>query len=227
MRPARVIVSVLTAYLAVATWTAFGAETESGTDTGPNSTRVDRKSGTASRLAKEQTPEAAARTQYNIGVRGLEKGDELAADAARQSDAQKREKLATRSRDAYEDALEKMMKATKLNPRLAEAWNAAGSLNRKLGRYDAALVAYDRAVALKADYAEAIEGRGYAYLGLHRVEDAKRAYLNLFDGRRELAAKLLKAMHEYVGERRGVAGADAAQLDAFASWISERSGAHT
>lgn len=227
MRPARVIVSVLTVGLAVCSWTAFGAETESGTDVGPNSTRVDRSSGTASRLSKRQPPEAAARTQYNIGIRGVENGDELAADAARETDAQKRGKLETRSRAAYEDALEKMTKATKFNPRLVEAWDAAGSLNRKLGLYDAALVAYDKALSLKPDYPQAVEGRGLVYLGLHRVDDAKGAYLKLFDGQRELAAKLLKAMQEYVGQRRGVAGVDAAQLDAFAAWVHERSGSHS
>ena len=54
--------------------------------------------------------------------------------------------------------------------------------------------------------------------------DAKQAYLALFAGNRKLAAQLLAAMQDWVGEHRGnPAGVDGASLEAFASWVSERS----
>ena len=84
--------------------------------------------------------------------------------------------------------------------------------------------AYDRALNLKPGFPEAIEYRGHAYLGLNRLEDAKQAYLTLFAGNRKLAAQLLAGMQSWVGEHRGnPAGVDGASLEAFASWVSERS----
>ena len=61
-----------------------------------------------------------------------------------------------------------------------QAWNYVGYTNRKLGNYDDALAAYDRALSSSSpDYAEAIEYRGHAYLGLNRLSEAKEAYLAL------------------------------------------------
>jgi tetratricopeptide (TPR) repeat protein len=157
-------------------------------------------------------------------VRGVEKGDELVADAARQSDANKQQKLTDKANSAYKGALKKFTRATELNPVMHEAWNYLGYANRKLGNYQAALTAYDRALNLKPGYAEAIEYRGHAYLGLNRLEDAKQAYLQLFASNRKLAAQLLTGMQAWVGDHRGnPAGVDGASLEAFASWVNERS----
>jgi tetratricopeptide (TPR) repeat protein len=161
------------------------------------------------------TPEEQARTAYNAGVRGVEKGDELSADAARQSVDRQREKLASKAAKAYDAAARKFARATALRPGMFEAWNYLGYCQRKLGSFDAALAAYDRALSLKPDYAEAIEYRGHAYLGLNRLSEAKQAYLFLFGGNRKLAASLLAAMQQWVGEHR-----DDAE---FAAWVSERS----
>jgi tetratricopeptide (TPR) repeat protein len=161
------------------------------------------------------SPEELARTAYNSGVRAVEKGDGLMADAARQTDARKQEKLRHKAVDAYAGAAKKFLRATELRPGMFEAWNYLGYSHRKLGKYDAALAAYDRALSLKPDYAEAIEYRGHAFLGLNRLPEAKQAYLALFGSHRKLAASLLAAMQQWVGEHR-----DDAE---FASWVSERS----
>jgi len=201
--------------LITASCTAFGA--------GGGSMPSNMGGGSASRL-ETATPEEQARQFYNAGVRGVEKGDELSADAARQTDAKKQDKAIAKSKDAYAGALKKFTKATDLNPRMHEAWNYVGYTNRKLGDYQAALAAYDRALNLKPGYPEAIEYRGHAYLGLNRLDDAKQAYLSLFAGNRQLAAQLLTAMQAWVGEHRSnSSGVDGASLEAFASWVSERS----
>ena len=54
------------------------------------------------------------------------------------------------------NAVKKFTRATELRPGMFEAWNYLGYSQRKLGRYDAALAAYDRALSLKPDYAEAL-----------------------------------------------------------------------
>jgi tetratricopeptide (TPR) repeat protein len=170
------------------------------------------------------TPAEQANLSYNAGVRGIEKADGLSADAARQTDEKKREKLQGKARSAYTGALKKFTRAIELEPAMHEAWNYAGYASRKLGDHRAALDAYDRALSLKPGYAQAIEYRGHAYLGLGRLTDAKNAYLALFSGNRQLAAQLLAAMQSWVGEHRNnPSGIDGASLESFASWVNERS----
>ena len=208
------LISAVMTLLLTASWTAFGA--------GSGSTPAGGGAGT--RYETPATPEETARLAYNAGVRGVEKGDELSADAARQTDAKKQQKELDKAKKAYSGALKKFSRATELNPVMYEAWNYVGYAQRRLGDYQAALTAYDRALNLKPGFPEAIEYRGHAYLGLNRLEDAKQAYLTLFGGNRQLAAQLLAGMQAWVGEHRGnPAGVDGASLDAFASWVSERS----
>ena len=175
-------------------------------------------------MREPPSPEEQATTAYNAGVKSVEKADDLDADALRQTDEKKRAKLAKKASAAYEGAMHKFARATELEPGMHEAWNYLGYTQRKLGNYDAALAAYDRALALKPGYVQAIEYRGHAYLGLNRLGEAKEAYLTLFSSNRELAAKLLKAMQEYVDAHQANAGGvDGSQLASFASWVSERS----
>ena len=76
-------------------------------------------------------------------------------------------------------------------PSMHEGWNYLGFARRHLGRYDAALEAYERALKLKPGYADAIEYRGETYLGLDRLDDARKAYLDLFASSRQHADQLL------------------------------------
>lgn len=188
-----------------ASWTAFGA--------GGGASMPSSSPSVQSR--EPPTPEEQARTAYNSGVRAVEKGDDLLANATRQADSRKQEKLRAKAMDAYAGAAKKFARASELRPGMFEAWNYLGYANRKQGKYDAALAAYDRALELKPDYAEAVEYRGHAYLGLNRLPEAKEAYLALFGSNRKLAASLLAAMQQWVGEHRENAD--------FASWVSERS----
>jgi tetratricopeptide (TPR) repeat protein len=206
----------LTVMLA-ATCTAFGAG-------GGEMPSMPGNSGSASRLDVAKTPEEQARDAYNAGVRQVEKADELQADAAHQADDAKKAKAYKKVEQSYKIAMKKFAIATDLQPSNYQAWNYLGYTNRRLGQYDAALAAYNRALTLKPDYAEAIEYRGHAYLGLNRLGEAKDAYLALFAGNRKLAATLLAAMQEWVGQHRSAAeGVDGPTLESFASWVSERS----
>lgn len=207
------IIPAISTLLLAASWTAFGA----GSGSMPSGS-------SASRYEAPATPEETARLAYNTGVRGIEKGDEISADAARQTDPKKQKKALDKARSAYAGALKKFTRATELNPVMYEAWNYQGYANRKLGNYQAALSAYDRALNLKPGYPEAIEYRGHAYLGLNRLDDAKQAYLTLFSGNRQLAAKLLAGMQAWLAEHHdSPSGVDGASLESFASWVSERS----
>jgi tetratricopeptide (TPR) repeat protein len=177
-----------------------------------------------SQSRESQTPEDRARNDYNAGVRLVEKADQLSTDAMHQADEKKKTKALSKADQAYATAMKKFAHATELQPSNYQAWNYLGYTHRKLGKYDAALGAYDRALRLKPDYAEAIEYRGHAYLGLNRLAEAKEAYLALFSGNRQLAATLLAAMQSWVGDHRGnPAGVDGGTLESFALWVNERS----
>jgi tetratricopeptide (TPR) repeat protein len=204
--------------LLAANCTAFGA----GGGSAP--------SGSPSMQTREApTPESQARNAYNAGVRLVEKADQLIADAVRQTDERKQKKARAKAEQAYSSAMKKFASATELQPSNYQAWNYLGYTNRKVGNYEAALSAYDRALNLKPGFAEAIEYRGHAYLRLDRLSEAKDAYLTLFSGNRKLAATLLTAMQEWVGEHRAAssgkdaAGVDGAMVESFASWVNERS----
>jgi tetratricopeptide (TPR) repeat protein len=105
-----------------------------------------------------------------------------------------------------------------------EAWNYVGYTNRKLGEYDIALAAYERALALHPGYPEALEYRGEAFLALHRISDAQQAYLDLFASNRQLADKLLTAMKGWVTTQRTASsgGPETTAVDAFDKWVQER-----
>jgi tetratricopeptide (TPR) repeat protein len=196
------------------TCTAFGAG--GGEMTRPSSAQP----GESQALTREEL----LRLRYNAGVRAVEKGDGISADAARQSDPKKRAKLIAKAKVSYGTARDKFMKAVELDRSMPDAWNYLGYCSRQIGDYDGALLAYDRALALKPGYPEAIEYRGHAYLGLGRLSEAKEAYLSLYAGNRKLAAQLLTAMQAWVGEHRAnPAGVDGAMLESFASWVGERS----
>lgn len=203
--------SFATILLLAGSWTAFGA------GGGPMPTPSDAN-------IKTRSPELQARMVFNNGVRAIEKGDDLLADAARQTDERKQKKTRAKAGQAYSTALRKFAQAIELQPSMYEAWNYVGYSQRKLGRYQDALTAYDKALSLRPGYAEAIEYRGHAYLGLDRLSEAKEAYLTLFSGNRKLASTLLTAMQEWVGAHRSDArGVDGAMLESFASWVNERS----
>jgi tetratricopeptide (TPR) repeat protein len=173
-------------------------------------------------MPREQTPQQKAKDAYNDGLRYLKKADKAAAAAAQATDAGKKDKAAREAQDLYGKSLTKFQEAVQLDETLHEAWNYVGYSNRKLGNYDAALAAYDKALALKPGYADAVEYRGEAYLGLNRTADARQAYLDLYAGNRALADKLLSAMKSWVATQRANPATTATGLDDFDKWVQER-----
>lgn len=174
-------------------------------------------------MPRVETPQQKARDAYNDGVHEVKKADKAQAAAAEAADAGKKDKAAREAHDAYAGALAKFKQATDLDPTLYEAWNYVGYTSRKLGNYDDALPAYDKALTLKPGYADALEYRGEAYLGLNRIPDAQQAYLDLYAGNRALAGKLLTAMKGWVAAQRANPSANStADLDQLDKWIQER-----
>jgi tetratricopeptide (TPR) repeat protein len=169
------------------------------------------------------SPEQQARELYNDGVGYVKKADKADVEAAQASDAGRKERAQRESHDRYTAALGRFAQSLRLDQQRYEAWNYVGYTSRKLGHYDDALAAYDRALALKPGYPDAIEYRGEAYLAVHRLDEAKKAYLDLFAGNRALADKLLTAMKGWVTTQHAApAGDNAASVDELDKWIQER-----
>ena len=170
-----------------------------------------------------QTPEDQAHDAYNAGVRQIHKADDAMADAAKATDPARLQKAQDRAREYFGNAQKQFEHATDLVPGFYQAWNYVGYCKRNRGDFTGALAAYDRALSLNPGYAEAIEYRAHAYLGLQRIGDAKDAYLALFAADRKLAGKLLAAMKSWVsGQRAAPSAAAATGLDEFSQWIDER-----
>ena len=174
-------------------------------------------------MQREQTPQQKARDAYNDGVRYVKRADKAQEGAGAQTDAGKKDKATHEAQEAYAAAHAKFTEATSLDPTLHEAWNYVGYTNRKLGNYDDALAAYEKALSLKPGYPDALEYRGEAYLGLNRIPDAQQAYLDLYAGNRALAGKLLTAMKSWAAGQRANSGANSSvNLDELDKWIQER-----
>jgi tetratricopeptide (TPR) repeat protein len=170
----------------------------------------------------QATPQEKARDVYNDGVRYLKKADKAQQAANEATDAGRKDKAGREAHDAYAAALAKFTQATGLDASLHEAWNYVGYTNRKLGNYDDALSAYDKALSIKPGYADALEYRGEAYLAVGRIPDAQQTYLDLYGGNRALAGKLLGAMKSWSAAQRANPSSSGTNLDELDKWIQER-----
>ena len=83
--------------------------------------------------------------------------------------------------DAYSKALDQFTEALSNKSDMVEAWNNVGYVHLRLGAYRESIDDYNHALALKPDLLEAIEHRAEAYLAVDRLDDAKAAYMDLYN----------------------------------------------
>ena len=162
-------------------------------------------SGSAPAAAAASPQDSAA---YRDALALMKKGDALDGQAG--------------AKDAYGSARAKLQSLVGRSPQLAEAWNALGYTQRKLGAYDDALASYAKALELKPGYPEALEYRGEAYLRLNRIHDAKQAYLDIFAKNRTIAATLLESMKAWIKAQQSAHSVDASEVTDLQEWVQER-----
>lgn len=166
------------------------------------------------------SPAQEADEHYN---KGLEHEEQARAHEKKAATAKNKQKELDKARVEYELALGEQLEATRLNPKFHEAFSSLGYACRKTGDYTGALKAYDMALMLKPDYAEAIEYRAEAYLGLNRIEDAQKAYEWLFLRDPKKAESLLLAFKGWVERHQAdLAGVEAAQLAGVQAWVGQK-----
>ena len=57
---------------------------------------------------------------------------------------------------------------------------------------------------------------------MNRIDDAKQAYMDLFNSDRSLADQLLIAMKEWLQSRRAAGELSTETIEAFANWVAQR-----
>jgi tetratricopeptide (TPR) repeat protein len=170
-------------------------------------------------------PDVAARKAFNAGMKSLNKAKELEAAAAAATNADKKAKEMEKVGDNYSRALDQFTEALSNKGDMLDAWDNVGYIHLRLGAYNEAIDDYNHVLAMKSDLLEAIEHRAEAYLAVDRLEDAKIAYMDLFNHAPTLADKLMQAMQKWQSDHRTDAhGMRAADVDAFGKWLSERDG---
>ena len=172
------------------------------------------------------SPEERAVLAYRSGDEHRVKGKKLEDEAATKKGADV-EKTVAKAKSEYQKSLKDFNNAAKLNPKLAPAYNGMGFAYRKTGDYAKALEMYDQAIELAKPqiFPEAIEYRAEAYLALNRIDDARKAYLELFAADRAQADSLMEAMKKWVAAHKtDPAGVSPDTVTDFEKWLDERDG---
>lgn len=161
---------------------------------------------------------------YNDGIAARDRAWQFEKELEAAQDPAQKTKLEEKIAKAYKSAVRAQRDAVRNDPKLFQAHAELGYALRKTGDYAAALQSYDKALALQPNYAEAIEYRGEAYLGLNRVSDARDAYLVLFNGGDATRSQMLAtAMAKWIEKRRAdSAGVDTATIDELAKFLEQR-----
>lgn len=172
---------------------------------------------------KRLTPEEKAVLSYNAGINHQQKASKYEQKALGETRDKQFAKLQKKITNEYEDAIDDFEKALGHYPRFYQAQSSLGYALRKIGRYEDSLAAYNESLKINPYYGEAIEYRGEAYLGLNRLDEAKEAYMTLFQSERPLADQLMAAMIAWLAARRDdVDGLDTAVVEQFAEWVEQR-----
>jgi tetratricopeptide (TPR) repeat protein len=166
--------------------------------------------------------EQGAIDAYTAGYASILRAEHAENLAAAASNEAERSAALGDAQKAYQASLPNFSTAARLDESMHEAYTYMGYANRKLGRYDDALRAYERALKINPDTTFAIEYQGEAFLGLNRIDEARFNFLRLYALDQNQAAKLLHAMRTWMqaNEAKPPAGID---MPALAAWIAEKS----
>lgn len=166
--------------------------------------------------------EQGAIDAYTGGYASILRAEHAENLAAASSNEAERKVASGDAQKAYRASLPNFAAAVRLDSSMDEAYTYMGYANRKLGRYDEALRAYEQALKINPNTPHAIEYQGEAFLGLNRIDEARFNFLRLYALDQYEAAKLLQAMRAWVqaNEAKPPAGID---VPALAAWVAEKS----
>ena len=170
-------------------------------------------------------PDAAAKKAFKAGVKSLNRAREFQEVAYKATNPDKRADALDKVNDAYGKALDQFTDALSNKGDMVEAWNDAAYVHLRLGAFNEAIDDYNHTLSIKPELLEAIEGRAEAFVGTDRLDQAKAAYMDLFNHAPPLADHLMTVMQKWLTSHREAAnGMRAADIDAFGKWVQERDG---
>lgn len=175
--------------------------------------------GMSGDVGAASSPREMARTAHNDGMRFKRRAERMEEEAAEATADAERTTALRSAAENWLKAIAAFRQASSLDARNHKSLNELGYSLRRIGDYANALQAYDQALALKPDFAEAIEYRAEASLALGKLDDVKAAYLRLVELDDDIAAQLLAAMQSWAN--RNAANTDPA-VQALRAWIAER-----
>jgi len=158
---------------------------------------------------------------YTAGYASILRAEHAENLAAASTNETERKAALSSAQEAYRLSLPHFTEAARLDSSMHEAYTYLGFANRKLGRYDESLRAYEQALKINPDAVHAIEYQAEALLGLNRLEEVRFNYLRLFALDQQQAAKLLQAMRTWLEANKGKppAGID---MPALAAWVESQ-----
>jgi tetratricopeptide (TPR) repeat protein len=175
--------------------------------------------------ASTEKPDAAAKKAFNAGVKSMNRAKEFEEAAAKAANPDKQAAALEKVGDAYNRALDQFTEALSNKGDMVDAWNYVGFIHLRLGAYRESIDDYNHTLAMKPGLLEAIEHRGEAYMAVDRLDDAKAAYMDLFNHERPLADQLMVSMQKWLASHRAAAnGMRPADIDSFEKWLQERDG---
>jgi tetratricopeptide (TPR) repeat protein len=184
---------------------------------GPGANRAPPRSAPPPAISEQSAIDA-----YNVGYAAIQRADHSQALAEASSDATEKMAAERAARESYQESLRHFQEAVRLDASMHEAYTYLGYANRKLGNHTKALAAYEQALKIFPDYPHAIEYQGQAFLGLNRLDEARFNYLRLYALNKGQAAKLLKAMREWVAAHQNSA-IEGLDVSNFSQWVAQRS----
>jgi hypothetical protein len=172
-----------------------------------------------------EKPDAAAKKAFKAGVKSLNRAREFQEVADKATNPDKKADALDKVNDAYGKALDQFTDALSNKGDMVEAWNYAAYVHLRLGAYNEAIDDYNHTLSIKPELLEAIEGRAEAYVGTDRLDQAKAAYMDLFNHAPALADQLMAVMQKWLQNHREAAnGMRSADIDSFGKWVQERDG---
>jgi len=162
-------------------------------------------------LPQALSPEEEAIVHYQQAVALVQRGIQQTAKA-NENEGAKREKLLKKVAKSYDGAAREFRSSTDKNPTLLEAWSGLGWVLRQNQKWDDAVDAYNRVLAIEPNFTAAVEGRAEAFLALDRTEEVLQAYSILERADAKNAEQLLTAVESWVRERHSAGAADTEQV---------------
>ncbi|MCZ6889297.1 MAG: tetratricopeptide repeat protein [Gammaproteobacteria bacterium] len=169
--------------------------------------------------APSRSPTEIGLSHYKAGVKYKEKAWQYEEKAAKATTEKKHAKYLASAQKQYNKAIARQKKALEAVPGAYAAANELGYALRKTGEYKDAIGAYNYALQLKPDFAEAKEYKGEALIALGYFDETKDIYMDLFRTDPMQAAALMNALDAWVASHAADASSDA---KAFAEWVADR-----